>query len=138
MAVKKTATSSAAAATQSDGNADADFIQEAYGDALKNQVQVLITNYAANTPDPEKKFENGLTIIRKARDQALKSASAPTPKGKTDADFIQEAYGDALNNQVQVLVANYIANMPDPENAFADGLTIIRKARDQALTLALG
>ena len=66
MAAKRAATRSAAAATQPNSDADADFIQEAYGDALKNQVQVLIRNYAANTPDPEKKFENGLTIIRKA------------------------------------------------------------------------
>ena len=54
-------------------------------------------------------------------DQALKSVSASTPKGKTDADFIQEAYGDVLNNQLQMLIDNYIAKKPDSERCLRMG-----------------
>ena len=72
MAAKKAGASSAAADAQPEKDPDADFIQEAYGTALKNQVTVLIDNYIAGTPEPEKKFVAGLKIIRKARAQALK------------------------------------------------------------------
>ncbi len=120
-----------------DAIADAGFIQDAYGEALKNQFQTLVNNYVDNVPDPETKFQNGLAIIRNAYSQALKSAAAPVPASK-DADFIQDAYGDALGNQVQVLIDNYISDSPDSNQMFADGLVIIRKAREAARRLLPG
>ncbi len=75
MSAKKAADRSAAAAPQPNGKEDAEYIQEAYGEALKNQVKVLIDNYIANAPDPEGKFSTGLKIIRRARDEALRLTS---------------------------------------------------------------
>jgi hypothetical protein len=61
-----------AVSTKTKGKADADIVQEAYGEALRAQVKVLIDNYITDAPEPDKKFVAGLKIIREARKQALK------------------------------------------------------------------
>ena len=68
MAVNK----SRAAATGADVASDADLVRQAYGDALKTEVATLISNYINQDSEADARFLAGLTIIRKARDRALK------------------------------------------------------------------
>jgi hypothetical protein len=67
MAVKKAAISSPAADTK----ADADLVQEAYGDALKKRLGVFFDACIDNHQEAEERFVAGLKILRDARDQAL-------------------------------------------------------------------
>jgi hypothetical protein len=55
----------------SQGPSDADLVLEAYQEAVKKEVDTLITNYIDNDPDPDGKFLKGLAIIRTARDRAI-------------------------------------------------------------------
>ena len=131
------------------GKTDQDFVQEAYGDAVKRQVDVYFGNCICDIPLPEDKgtkeklpeeirpeqaFMAGLNIIRAARDRAR------TLVGTTDQDFVQEVYGEAVKQQVQTYFLNCIDHAPaneenGPEQKFMAGLKIIREARDQAMDL---
>ena len=71
MAKKKAAARSMALVASADTNAEAILVQDAYGDAVKGLVQVLINNYIDNDPTADKRFTTGLAIVRKARDRAL-------------------------------------------------------------------
>jgi len=71
-------------------------------------------------------------VAKKAAAKRLRGSRADA---NAEAASIQAAYADALKNQVQVLIDNYIAGVPDPEGKFQAGLAVIRKARDKALQL---
>jgi hypothetical protein len=70
-----------------------------------------------------------------AKKAVRKVAASAEPQGNDDAAFVQEAYGEAVKNQVKVLFENCIDGAPDPEGKFLAGLKIIRKARERALAL---
>lgn len=62
------------------------------------------------------------------------------PDPKTDAfladsAIIQDAYSDALKDQFKQLINNDISDDKHAEAIFSNGLALIRKAREQALTL---
>ncbi len=67
MAVKK----KAAKAPKSTGKSDAEMIQAAYEDAVKNQMATYITNVITSAPNADDKFLKGLKIIRDAKAKAL-------------------------------------------------------------------
>jgi hypothetical protein len=70
---------------------------------------------------------------------AKKTAKRPSlvrnVNSKTDADYVQDAYGDAVKNQVATYITNCLSGIAEPEKKFCSGLAIIRKARNQALEL---
>jgi len=74
-------------------------------------------------------------MAKKAMTRRLATSPADS---SAEAAAIQAACADALKNQVQVLIDNYIAGVPDPEGKFQAGLAVIRKARDKALQLVQG
>jgi len=69
---------------------------------------------------------------KKAVRRSVQAAQLP---GKTDESLVQEAYADAVKNQVQVFIANTIDQTPDSEKKFLAGLSIIRRVRNRALEL---
>ena len=54
-----------------DAKTDSELIQEAYGEALKNQFQTLFDNLIYGGDCPKERFTRGLAILRKVRDEAL-------------------------------------------------------------------
>jgi hypothetical protein len=64
MAAKK------AAITQSDNGADADIIQNAYAEGLKNLFSVYFNGCIDNHQAAEERFVKGLKILRDARNRA--------------------------------------------------------------------
>jgi hypothetical protein len=66
---------------------------------------------------------------------AKKKKSVRNTKQTVDQGYVEEAYKDAVKNQVATFIANCIAEDAEAEKRFTKGLNIIRKARERALEL---
>ncbi len=66
---KKKAAKKSTKATAPTGNADTEFVQEAYEDSLKKKLGVFFD--AVHREEAETNFVNELTILREARDRAV-------------------------------------------------------------------
>jgi hypothetical protein len=113
---------------------DADFIEKAYGDVLKDLVKTLIKNNAASTPGAQGRFCRGLAANREARKMAMRSADSqqPAKTPKKNSEWIREAYEEAIGGLFSQLVDHCIQQEPDPQANYEHGLAVIRKSRDQA------
>jgi hypothetical protein len=111
------------------GKTDADFIQAAYGNELKLLFKVLWSD-TGKAKGHLGRFQAGLTNSRTARDNAFKIADLQrlTTAFSTDAELIQEAYGDTLN----LLFASFCHNTIGLDE-FKEDLEAMRNLRNDVL-----
>jgi hypothetical protein len=71
MAAKKAASRVVAASSTTTASGDQKYVNDAYGEAVKRQVDTYFINCIDGVSAPEKRFLRGLAIIRDARQRAL-------------------------------------------------------------------
>ncbi len=71
MAAKKAVGGAVAASSATTVSDDRKYVEEAYRDAVKRQVDTYFINCIDGVSEPDKRFLRGLAIIRDARQRAL-------------------------------------------------------------------